>query len=640
MRGDGQDVSRGRALPFVIVAACALAACGRDRGSASTSAQSAEVTFAANVAPLVYDNCAPCHHPGGAGPFPLLTYDDVRKRARQIVKVTSRRYMPPWLPDENDPPFADVRRLSDAQIATLARWVEQGTPEGDRAKQPAPPAFPDGWQLGEPDLVLRAPDAWTAPADGPDVYRNFVFHVPVASRRYVKGFEIHPGNRRVTHHANVLVDRSGWARARDAEDPAPGFAGMDLQIPSNTFDPDSHFLFWKPGTPAAWEPPDMAWKIERDTDLVLNMHIRPSGKPEVVQPTLALYFTDRAPARVPMLLQLEHDGALDIPPGSTDFVVDDTLTLPVDVDLAAIYPHAHWLGRDVQGEAVRPDGRVVPLVHIRDWDPAWQGVFRYRNPVSLPAGTTVRMRWQYDNSRGNVRNPHDPPVRVGAGDQSTDEMAHLWLQVIPRRTGDRAVLQEAAMRRRLEKYPGDFSATANLAALHQTKGRLEEAIAEYRQALRARPDVASVHNALGTALQAKGDAEGALRAFANAARLDPQNTDVHYNWGTALLALNRPREALLHFERVLQASPRDAPALNDYGTALAMLGRFGPASSALERSLAADPDNGYAHYNLARVLVRLGRTREAVPHYEAAVRIDPANHDAAEELAALRSATR
>jgi Flp pilus assembly protein TadD/mono/diheme cytochrome c family protein len=632
-------VSRALIL-LVIFAACAAGACRRGGGPESATAQGREATFAQDVAPLVYSNCAPCHHPGGAGPFPLITYDDVRKRARQIVKVTSRRYMPPWLPDENDPPFAGVRRLSDAQIALLARWVERGAPEGDRSRQPAPPVFPDGWQLGRPDLVLRASDAWIAPADGPDVYRNFVFHVPVDSRRYVKGFEIHPGNRRVTHHANVLVDRSGWARARDAEDPAPGFAGMDLQIPSNTFDPDSHFLFWKPGTPAAWEPPDMAWKIDRGTDLVLNVHIRPSGKPEIVQPMLALYFTDRAPARVPMLLQLEHDGAIDIPPGATDFAVADTLTLPVDVELAAIYPHAHSLGRDVRGEAVRPDGRVVPLIHIRDWDPAWQGVFRYSNPVPLPAGTTLRMRWQYDNSRGNVRNPHDPPVRVHAGDQSTDEMGHLWLQVIPRRVEDRALLQEAAMRRRLEKYPGDFSAAANLAALHQTDGRLDEAIAEYRQALRARPDVAAVHNALGTALQAKGNAEAALTAFADAVRLDPQNTDAHYNWGTALLALNRPGEALPHFERVLRAAPRDAAALNDYGTALAMLGRFGPASSALERSLEADPKNGYAHYNLARVLVRLGRVREAASHYEAAVRIDPANRDAAEELAALRAGMR
>jgi len=633
-------VSRRRQLLIVVVAVGALAACGRGGASESARAQSREVTFAEDVAPLLYANCAPCHHPGGAGPFPLLTYNDVRKRARQIVKVTSRRYMPPWLPDENDPSFADVRHLSDAQIALLARWVEQGSPEGDRSRQPPLPVFPEGWQLGEPDLVLRAPEAWTAPADGPDVYRNFVFHVPVDSRRYVRGFEIHPGNRRVTHHANVLVDRSGWARARDAEDPAPGFAGMDLQIPSNTFDPEGHFLFWKPGTPAAWEPPDMAWKVERGTDLVLNVHIRPSGKPEIVQPTLALYFTDRAPTRVPMLLQLEHDGALDIPPGTRDFAITDTLTLPVDVELAAIYPHAHSLGRDVRGEAVRPDGQVVQLIHIRDWDPAWQGVFRYEHPVPLPAGTTVRMRWQYDNSLGNVRNPHDPPVRVRAGDQSTDEMGHLWLQVIPRRAADRAVLQEAAMRRRLEKYPGDFSATANLAALHQTEGRIDEAIAEYRQALRARPDAASVHNALGTALQARGAPEDALRAFADAVRLDPQSTDAHYNWGTALLALNRPGEALQHFERVLQASPRDAPALNDYGTALAMLGRFGPASSALERSLAADPENGYAHYNLARVLVRLGRIQEAVPHYEAAVRIDPSNRDAAEELAAVRAATR
>jgi Tfp pilus assembly protein PilF/mono/diheme cytochrome c family protein len=625
-------------LALVALACGVSAGCGDRTGARADAAPAPEVTYARDIAPMLRDNCVPCHHPGGAGPFSLETYDQVRRRARQIVKVTRTRYMPPWLPSPNAPEFADIRRLSDAQIASLAAWVAQGTKAGELSTLASPPAFHEGWQLGEPDLVLRAPVAWTVPADGPDVYRNFVFRVPLQASRFVKGLEILPGNRRVTHHANVLVDRSGWSRARDAEDPGVGFAGMDLQIASDRFDPDSHFLFWKPGTPPSWEPPDMPWRLDPGADLVLNAHFRPSGKPESVQPSLGIYFTDTPPRRFPMLLQLEHDGALDIPPGVTDFTVSDELVLPVNVQLAAVYPHAHYLGREFEARAVRPDGGSVDLIRIRDWDPAWQGVFRYAHPIALPAGTRVSMRWRYDNSTSNPRNPHTPPVRVHAGDQATDEMGHLWLQVIPARREDQAVLQEAVMRHRLEKYPGDFSASVNLAAVLQTMGRVDEAIGLYRQAIRARPDVASVHNALGTALQARGAVAEAIAQFAEASRLDPRGTDAHYNWGNALLAMNRPQEAIPHFERVLRSTPSDAAALNDYGSALAMAGQWPRAAVVLARAVEAAPENGYAHYNLARVLVRLGRLREALPHYEAAVRIDPANSDAAEELAAVRKA--
>ena len=603
-------------------------------------ARGREVTWAEDVAPIVYANCAPCHHPGGAGPFSLLTYEDARRRARQIARVTARRYMPPWLPDPDGPAFADARHLTPAQISLLAAWAEQGAPTGDLQTAPKAPVFRDGWQLGTPDLVLRASASWTLPADGPDVYRNFVFPVPVDRRRFVAALEILPGNRRVTHHANVLVDRVGWSRARDADDPAPGFPGMDLQITSNRFDPDSHFLFWKPGTPPTREPVDMAWHVEPGDDLVLNLHLQPSGKPETVQPSIGLYFTERAPTRFPMLLQLEHDGALDIPPGATGFEVTDTLTLPVDVQLVAIYPRAHYLGRNVQAMATRPDGSKLALISIRDWDPAWQGVFRYASPIALPAGTRVAMRWEYDNSRSNPRNPHDPPARVRAGDQSTDEMAHLWLQVIPSRASDREVLQEAVMRRRLEKYPGDFSASANLGAVLQTRGRISEAIAAYRQAIRARPDVASVHNALGTALQASGDLDGAIAAFARATELDPSSADADYNWGNALLALGRPSDAVPHFERAVAASPNDAAVLGDYATSLAMLGRYVDAQPLYERALAIDPDNAFAHYNLAKVLVQLRQLAASVSHYQAAIRLQPDNRDAIEELAAVQAALR
>jgi mono/diheme cytochrome c family protein len=400
-------------------------------------------TFAVDVAPLVYTRCAPCHHRGGAGPFPLTTYDEVRRRSRQIAEVTGRRYMPPWPPVEGHGDFVGERRLSDREIARLAAWVKAGSPKGDLAAAPASPTFPASWQLGTPDLVLTAPPGFVLDAEGDDRFHNFVLPVPVSGTRYVRAIEILPGAPRLVHHANVLVDRSGWARERDAADPAVGFPGMDLEIVSDRFDPDSHFLFWKPGSPPVPEPDDMAWRLDRGADLVLNMHLQPSGKREEVRPSIGLYFTDRVPTRMPMLLQLEHDGALDIPAGDSAFTVTDELTLPVDVTLLAVYPHAHYVGQEIQGTARLPDGSTRWLVHIVDWDLNWQAVYRLRQPMSLPKGTVVSMKWTYDNSSRNERNPHDPPERVRAGDRASDEMAHLWLQVLPGRSEDRALLQEA-----------------------------------------------------------------------------------------------------------------------------------------------------------------------------------------------------
>ena len=231
-------------------AAVALAAMASAAAWAATPrapAADAAVTWARDVAPILHAECAPCHHPGGAGPFSLLSYDEARKRARQIAQVTGRRYMPPWLPDRHGPRFEDTRALTDAQIATLAAWTAQGAPAGDPGSAPAPPGFPDGWQLGTPDLVLRAEAGWTfRPRAGRLSQRRV--RVPLAARRFVSALEVQPGNRRVTHHANVYVDHS-TGDARATRRTLRQASGDGLQIASNRFDPDSHFLFYKPRTP-------------------------------------------------------------------------------------------------------------------------------------------------------------------------------------------------------------------------------------------------------------------------------------------------------------------------------------------------------------------------------------------------------
>ena len=622
---------RAALITLAVAAACAVPACTRTQ----SAEHGALPTFTRDVAPILFRNCAPCHHTGGPGPFPLLAYADARRRARQIVKVTSSRYMPPWPPEPGHLRFVGERRLSDGQIATLQAWQRAGSPEGEPSALPPVPRFTPGWQLGTPDLVLTAPESFTLPAEGSDTFWNVVLPASVDRTRYVRAIEILPGNKRVVHHANVVLDRGGTGRILDARTPGVGFPGMDIEVASDSFEPDSHFLFWKPGTPAAPEPADMAWRLDPSTDLILNMHLQPSGRPEQILPSIGLHFTDQPPTRVPMLLQLEHDGALDIPPGDPAFIVTDELVLPVDVQVLGLYPHAHYLGKIVEGTARLPDGTTRSLIRIPDWDLNWQAVYQLAEPLDLPKGTVLSMRWTYDNSSGNDRNPSSPPQRVRSGNRSADEMAHLWVQVLPKQPSDRLALQEALMRARLAKYPGDFVALANLGAAFHSAGRIDEAIAAFRDALHARPDHAAARNNLGAALLAAGRTDEAIAEFTRTLQSHPDYLDAAYNLGTALLAHNRPREALQYLDRVARARPADAQALAALGNAQAMTGRFDAAIQTLGRALQLRPDDAQAQFNAGLLEARRGHRAEAIVHFESALRLDPAN---AETAAALREA--
>jgi Flp pilus assembly protein TadD len=566
---------------------------------------SAQITFTRDIAPIVFHSCAACHHSGEAGPFSLLTYGEVKSHARQIADITSRRLMPPWLPSPDSLPMEDDSHLSAEQIALFQKWVADGLLEGDPAQLPPKPKFTAGWQLGQPDLVLRATEPFTVPASGSDVYWNFIFRSPVKSSRFIKSIEIHPGDKRLVHHANLLVDRMQSAR-RQEKSPGSGFAGMELQIESESFDPDGHFLFWKPGSAPIEEPPGLALRLDPGNDLVLNAHLQPSGKPESVQPTIGVYFTDQPATKFPVLLQIENDRALDIPAGENNFLVTDQFTLPEDVQLLAIYPHAHYLCRDMLALAHFPGGTEKRLIHIPRWDLNWQAVFRLAQPEPLPRGTTIVMRYRYDNSTDNIANPSNPPQRVRAGNRSVDEMAHLWLQVLPataptNERDPRRSLQEALARHHIENNPANFEAHYNLAAMLQMRGATPEAVQQFQAALDLRPGDATVENALGGALLASQRMSEAITHLTAAAAARPEYFDAHYNLGIA------------------------------QGTA----GNFLAAAEQLAIAAKLKPDDSGAEANLGAALAELGRTQEAILHLERALQLDPQNALAKENLQAL-----
>jgi hypothetical protein len=405
-------------------------------------------TFSHDVAPILYRECAACHRPGGVAPFSLLTYQDAAKRAKLIAAVTGSRYMPPWLPAE--PRFHDERKLTAGEIATIARWVEAGAPEGRPGDAPRPPQFADGWQLGKPDLEAEMRAPFSVPAEGPDLYQCFAVPSGSARERWVRALDIRPGNTKAVHHVLLFQDTTGTARKRDTGAGYPCFG-------TPGFLPARGLGGWTPGAVPFRPPEGIPVLLHASADLVLQVHYHPTGRVETDRTRLGLYFTDQKPTRRMMDIPLGSN-AIDIPPGERAYRVTDHFTVPVDVDALAITPHAHYICKQMRAYAVLQDGSKKMLLDIPDWNFDWQQQYTYAAPIRLPSGARVEMEFTYDNSVGNIRNPHHPPERITWGPGSTDEMAGLHLEVAPVDEDDAEELSQALwgkmMRQRQAKPAG------------------------------------------------------------------------------------------------------------------------------------------------------------------------------------------
>jgi tetratricopeptide (TPR) repeat protein len=573
------------------------------------SAQS-PLTFNKDIAPIVWTRCAPCHRPGEIGPFNLLTYDDVRRRAAQIRAVTAKGLMPPWKPEKGMGAFQDERRLQPGELEKIQQWIAGGAPRGDARDLAPPPAWQSGWRLGTPDLVVSMPAPYTVRAEGGDLFRTFVIPIPLTTSRFVRAIEFRPGNARVVHHANLGVDRTRSSRQLDARDPEPGYVGGMVQ---DARYPEGQMLGWTPGQAPHPSPDGMAWRLEPGSDLVVQLHLQPTGKPEPLQISVGFFFTDAAPTRAPLGLRLGSE-TIDIPAGEREYTVADRYVLPVDVELLAIQPHAHNLARRMDARATLPDGAVRPLIAIADWDFRWQDVYRYVTPIPLPSGTTIWMRYTYDNSAANIRNPHRPPVRVLWGQNTSDEMGDLWLQVVARANADAAVLER------------DFRAKT-----------ITEDLAAYTKLLERDPDNPLRHDAVGDLLLQAGRLDDAIARYRRSLALNPGSASTHYNLGYALSARGRRDEAIAQFREALAIDPDYGQAHNNLGALLQLDGRLDDALTHYQRAVALRPDNVDALTNLALLLSTMGRPGEAVDHFRAALDLDAGNAQALGGLAWIRA---
>jgi tetratricopeptide (TPR) repeat protein len=398
-----------------------------------------------------------------------------------------------------------------------------------------------------------------------------------------------------------LARTAGAGAPAAAEGPALGgmLAGAD-----EAESPGGHVLGWAPGYAPYRAPEGMPWRLDPGVDLVLELHLRPAGDEQVVQPEVGLYFTDTPPSRTPFGLQL-GSYTIDIPPGQSDYAIEDRYVLPVDVEVFTVYPHAHYLGKDLRAWAVLPDGSRRELIWIPDWDFNWQNAYRYKTPIALPRGTEIRMRYVYDNSASNPHNPARPPVRVRYGGQSSDEMGNLWLQVATRHPEDLAALER------------DYAVKSAL--------RIVEA---YERLRRERPASAAIERGLGTALLQAGRVDAAVAHLQAALALDPRDAAASYNLGHALVRLGRLGEAEERFRRAAAIEPAFADAWNNLGELRRARGDVGGALAAYRRALAAAPQRARYHANTGAALRAAGRLDAARAAYERALALDPTLADA------------
>ena len=388
------------------------------------TARAAKTTYHRDVAPILQNRCQSCHRPGQVAPFSLLTFRDARSWAKEIRQFTSSRQMPPWKAEPGHGEFQDSRRLSDAEIATLAAWAEAGAPEGSLRDAPPPPKWPAGWMLGEPDLVLSMPETFAVEATGKDIFRCFVLPTNLTEDRQVVGVEIRPGNPRVVHHVLNFLDTSGQARKLDEKDPALGYNSGPGGV---GFFPTGALGGWAPGNFPRFLPKGVGMPLPKGSDVVVQIHYHKTGKAETDKTRIGIYFAKEPIEKRLRTLPLTTLN-IDIPPNEPRHELKTSIKLPFSATALTITPHMHLLGKEMKVTATLPDGTQKSMVWVKDWDYRWQDTYRYKEPLKLPRGTQLELVAYYDNTTSNPLNPHTPPKRVTFGEETTDEMCFAFIE--------------------------------------------------------------------------------------------------------------------------------------------------------------------------------------------------------------------
>ena len=382
-----------------------------------------EVTYADHVAEIVNNHCLECHRAGETAPFSLEGYDNTRKWARMIAAVSASRKMPPWGAVKGIGEFHGENRLTDTQIETLKNWAEAGAPRGDISREPKAPTFKAGWELGEPSKIVEMPEPIKLTSEGQDEYWNFVIDPKLTEEVYVTAMDVKPGNRKVVHHVIAFLDDKNRAEKLvqgdrgDKKTAYRTFGGVG-------FTPDGAIGGWAPGVRARHLPEGAAFVLKPGTKIILQVHYHKSGKEEVDQTKVGLYFSKKKPDH-PVDIGWLANPFIRIPAGEANSKFKFSFPIPVDIRLYSLMPHMHLLGREMKATLVKPDGTEEPLILVDKWDFNWQLIYALKEPMLIKGGSKIRVEATFDNSADNPNNPSDPPKEVRWGEETTDEMMLL-----------------------------------------------------------------------------------------------------------------------------------------------------------------------------------------------------------------------
>lgn len=408
------------------------------------SSMSQNLTWSDDIACIIYNNCAKCHHPGGAAPSSFLTYQEVFQKRASIRIYVLDGLMPPSPAEPGDIPFRNDLRLTDEEIQMISDWVLQGAPAGDLGIAPPPPTIPDQIEIPDPDGVLQIP-TYTSTAMFNDDYRCFAFETDFGEDKWVTGIEIIPGNKSIVHHVILYEDANDEVLLLDAADPLPGY-----QCFGGVGSFSANFAGgWVPGQAAQFLPEGTGLLIPQNTNLIIQTHY-PSGSFGMQDSTrVHLQF---APGGTPLRQvrvtpYINHftslvNGPLFIP-ANTMRTFRAEQTVVANVSLLSVLPHMHLIGTSMHCYAVLPiTNDTIRLFDIHHWDFHWQHAYHFRSPVHLPFGTKLVAEATYDNTSNNPHNPSFPPQDVSAGEATTDEMFLIFFSYLIYQPGDENMVFE------------------------------------------------------------------------------------------------------------------------------------------------------------------------------------------------------
>jgi len=423
-----------------------------------------QVTFAEHIAPLIHYQCMPCHRPGSAGPFNLITYSDVRKRAKMIRAVTKSRYMPPWPADPNYRHFSGERILTDIEIELISLWVKQGSKQGDKNLTPVPPVYPKGSLLGQPDLVVKMEEAYEIEGNNEDNFLMMKLPFELEKDTFIKAIEFVPDNKKLVHHVNGHVIKYapgakkniyGGKRIIDTynyEDKT-AFKALDLLNDDGSYPVLKPLVAnYLPGVIATMYPDGIGtFRMPKKGAILVNdLHYGPSPINTNDQSHFNIFFAASPPERTVLETQLGTHGVspivppLVIPP-DTVMTFTTQFYISQDISLLTINPHMHLLGKSFKAYAFTAENDTIPLVYLPQWDFRWQYFYTFKKMLKIPKGATIKVEAVYDNTIHNPLNPFNPPQTVSERDGSmrtTDEMLQFIINYTMYQPGDEEVSLE------------------------------------------------------------------------------------------------------------------------------------------------------------------------------------------------------